>query len=522
LGLHSLRLRLFVSFALLVVLALVMAAGIFVALNRDASDRETLNQVEASAPAVSFEVRGLYDKNATAQEINSYLHQAARERDVRILLVDVRDGTIAADSADSLSGKRLDFPSLGQQAATPLSRFVSWHGATAETRGLTFFFSVYGPTAKPFTLGRSSADAGANLTTVVAVPREAVANAWLGLLPGLLWAGLAALALSAVMASILARSIARPISALTYASEAIAKGDFEQEVQLGGADEIGRLALAFNAMTREVGRSYLQTRSLIANISHDLKTPLTSILGFAQALHDGATSDPAEVKEMSGIILEEAARIFAAVEDLLYLSELEAGEVILRKVPVDLSEIAARCVRRLEPTVTELQLRLESSIEPGIWVLGDAGKIERILDNLLDNARKYTPKGGTITLAAEHDPSSGQQARIRTINSGSYIPPEELDRIFDRFYRRDRSRGSANGGTGLGLAIVKDLVQLHNGSIRAFSSPTEGTTFELHLPLDGAPAAPAAPALRTIPALVDGAGLVGSGRARPRPPASAA
>jgi len=478
----------------LVLLALVMAAGVFVALRRDASDRETLERVEASAPAISIELRGLYDRSASSQEILEYLHQAAHERGVRILLVDVRDGTVAEDSGDTLRGKRLELPQFGPAATTPVSRFVSWRGPAIDTRGLTFFTAVYGPTARPFTLGRSPSDPSAELTTVVAVPRQTVANGWLGLVPGLLWAGLAALALSAVMAIVLARSIARPILALTRASEEIARGNFDQAVPLSGADEIGRLALAFNSMAREVGHSYLQSRALIANVSHDLKTPLTSILGFAQALHDGAASQPDEVRELSGIIVEEATRIFAAVDDLLYLSQLEAGEVILHKVPVDFSETAARCLRRVEPSAQESHITLAAQIEGDIWLLGDASKIERILDNLLDNARKYTPKGGHILLAADCEASHPGQVTIRTFNSGSYIPPEELERIFDRFYRSDRSRGSANGGTGLGLAIVKDLVHLHSGTIRASSTRDGGTTFEMRLPL--AAARPAAESVR--------------------------
>lgn len=493
-GLNSLRARLFCSFALLVVLALVMAAGVFVALRRGASDRETLERVEAAAPAISFELRALFDRDAGSQEIGDYLHQAARAHGVRILLVDLRDGSVMEDSRGPLRGRRLDLPDFGPPSRSPTSRFESWRGNTADTSGLTFFIAVYGPTGRPFTLGRSPSDPGANLTTIVAVPRETVANAWLGLLPGLIWAGLAALLLSALMAILLARSIARPVLALTRASEEIAKGNFDQEVPLSPPDEIGRLAVAFNSMVREVGRSHLQTRALIANVSHDLKTPLTSILGFAQALRDGAAAQPEEVRELSGIIHEEAERILAIVEDLLYLSQLEAGEIVLQQEPVNLAAVAARCLRRLDPYLDERQVRIESDVEPGIWLRGDSGKIERILDNLLDNARKYTPAGGRIALKAGRDSRDADQAVIRVFNSGSYIAPQELERVFDRFYRSDRSRGSSTGGTGLGLAIVKDLIHLHHGGVRAFSSRSRGTTFELRLPLAPVPSVPGAAA----------------------------
>jgi signal transduction histidine kinase len=481
-GLNSLRTRLFVSFALLVLLALVMAAGVFVALRRDASDRETLERVEAAAPAISFELRAIFDREAGEQQVVDYLHAAARQRGVRILLVDWRDGVVQEDSGVTMRGRRLELPSFGAPTPSGVSHFESWRGNTSESRDLTFFTGIYG-TGRPFTLGRVPADPGANLITVVAVPRETVANAWFGLLPGLVWAGLAALALSAVMAILLARSIAGPVLALTRASEEIARGNFDQEVLPASPDEIRRLALAFNMMAREVGHSQIQTRALIANVSHDLKTPLTSILGFSQALHDGEAPEAQEVLELSGIIHEEAERIFAIVEDLLYLSQLEAGEVVLRRGSVGLEEVVARCFRRIEAALAGDEIAAEIDIAPGLSLLGDAGKIERILDNLLDNARKYTPRGGRIVLTAAPAPDVSGQASITVFNSGSYIGAADLERVFDRFYRTDRSRGSSTGGTGLGLAIVRDLVRLQRGRIHATSVAGAGTTFTVDLPL---------------------------------------
>jgi signal transduction histidine kinase len=480
-GLLSLRTRLFVSFALLVLLALVMAAGVFVALRRSASDRDTLDKAAATAPAVSFELRSLYDRGAAGQQVSDYLRQAAKDHRVRILLVDQRDGTVMEDSGSTLRGKRLDLPDFGPPDQRNLSHFKSWRGTTSDTRDLTFFTAVFGPSGRAFTLSRSPSDPGANLITIVAVPRQTVARAWLGLLPGLAWAGLAALALSALMAILLARSIARPVLALTRASEEMARGNFDQEVPLSRPDEIGRLAAAFNTMAREVGRSYLQTRALIANVSHDLKTPLTSILGFAQALKDGAAESPEQVIELSAIIHEEAGRILAIVEDLLYLSQIEAGEVALQRVPVDLRDVALRCLRRVDGAARDREIEVESQLTQDLWVLSDIGKLERILDNLLDNARKYTPERGRILLRTARAGTS--EAAIQVFNSGSYIPPAELERVFDRFYRADPSRRSSEGGTGLGLAIVRDLVHLNHGEISVRSDRESGTTFEVRLPL---------------------------------------
>jgi signal transduction histidine kinase len=460
-----------------------MAASLFIALRRGASDRETHDRVAANAPAVSFELRSLFDRGASPTQVSDYLRQAAKDHGVRILLVDQRDGSVIDDSGGTLKGKRLDLPDFGPPRPTPASHWASWRGTSAETSQFTFFAAINDPAGRPFTLGRAASDPGANLFTLVAVPRQTVANAWFGLLPGLLWAGLVALALSAVMAILLSRSIARPVLALTRASEAMARGNFDQEVPPARTDEIGRLSAAFNTMSREVGKSYLQTRALIANVSHDLKTPLTSILGFSQALRDGAAESPEEVAELSGIIHEEAERILGIVEDLLYLSQLESGEVALQRTPASLEDVCIRCLRRIEPLLRERDISITSDRDARLWVMGDAGKIERILDNLLNNAGKYTPREGAITLTVASSSEEPAQAILRVRNTGSYIAPADLERIFDRFYRADPSRGSSTRGTGLGLAIVKDLVQLQGGSIAASSSLERGTCFEVRLPL---------------------------------------
>jgi signal transduction histidine kinase len=499
---QSLRARLFVSFALLVLLALVMAGAVFVALHRGQSDRATLDRLAAAAPEISLELRILAERGATQQQVGDYLRQAAHDRGLRILLVDWRDGTIVDDSNSSLRGKHLALPSPLPFSTGGSYRVLyrSWRGTTPETRNLTFLVPVYGrairdakdahnpesPPLDQIALPPPAQDIaaggpGAGQIAVLAVSQETTANAWLGLLPGLGWAGLAALALSALMAGLLSRSIARPLLALTRASEELARGNFDQVVAVSRPDELGRLADAFNAMARETGRSQLQMRALIADVSHDLKTPLTSILGFAQALRDGEATDPAEVQELTGIIFEEADRIFAIVQDLLYLSQLEAGEMLLTPTRINLADLGSRSLRRLEPLLRERGLTLDARLDPAAEVVGDAGKIQRILDNLLDNARKYTPAGGRIMLLIAGS-ENFEGVHLSVHNTGSYISAEEAGRVFDRFYRADRSRTSAMRGSGLGLAIVKELVALHQGEIEVTSTLEYGTSFIVTLP----------------------------------------
>src|SRR5215211_6556177 len=419
---------------------------------------------------------------AAPEQIADLIRQAARDRDVRVLLVDRRN-VVTEDSEGSLEGRTLEAP------AAPSGRtlYRTWKGRGAQGERLLF---LYVPQAQ-FLRVPAARPAEQPDRIVLAVPEATVAGAWRDLLPGLLWAGAIALVLSLVVAALLARSIARPVVALTRASEEMARGRFDHDIPARRDDEVGRLANAFNVMAREVGRSHMQMRALIANVSHDLKTPLTSILGFSQALRDRDVEGADAVAETSGIIHEEAERVQSLVDDLLFLSEIESGQVPLLRDPVDVGVLIARSARRFAPRFEEKGISLTilpspdlarpptpDSRLPPVTVRGDAAKLERILDNLLDNAVKYTPEGGAVQVRA----TGGDEVAVAVHNSGSHIPPADLARIFDRFYRLDRARSGPQRGSGLGLAIARELAELHGGTLTA-TSGEEGTTFRLSLPV---------------------------------------
>lgn len=480
----SLRSTLLLAFAAVILLALALAGAAAIALRWRGEQQARLDRLAVVSPQLSLDLYRLQRQGASSEQIQEFVREAARQQHVRVLLVD-RNGIVTVDSGETLRGKRLDLPAGGGQPASLLYR--SWHGTSVEQKGLVFVASrplverrAGGPRI-PLPMEPSEA-------VVLAVPRQTLTRAWLGLLPGLAWAGLIALSASAIVALVLARSIARPLQALTRASEEIARGNYDQEIPLRRKDEVGRLAAAFNGMARQVGRTHLQMRALVANVSHDLKTPLTSILGFSQALRDGAVADVTQAAEAGAIILEEAERMQELVEDLLYLSEIDARQVVLVRMPVDLAALAARAARRFEPALREQEIDLvvtapvPSDELAGLVVEGDTGKLERILDNLLDNARKYTPKGGRVEvrIASAAAGGAGDAVRLEVFNSGSSIPPEDLPRVFERFYRLDRVRGRA-GGSGLGLAIARELAELHGGRLTA-TSDAAGTTFTLTLP----------------------------------------
>jgi len=221
-------------------------------------------------------------------------------------------------------------------------------------------------------------------------------------------------------------------------------------------------------------------RDLLANVSHELKTPLTSIQGFSQALEEGAISSPEEYQEAGRIINEETQRMRRLVDDLIELSRLESGQAVVEREPVDLANVLRGCARRFEWQLREsgAEMRLDLKALPSVQ--GDERRLEQAFANLIDNAVRHAPRGGTITVRAEAEDGV---VRVAVHNTGSYIPPEELPRVFERFFQRDRNRSRGSAGAGLGLAIAREVVQAHLGSISASSDRKQGTEFVVTLPL---------------------------------------
>jgi signal transduction histidine kinase len=298
---------------------------------------------------------------------------------------------------------------------------------------------------------------------------------------------------SLAVALLLARSITRPLLSLTQATRALARGDYSQRVRVHGNDEVAQLGHSFNQMAREIENIRQRERDVLANISHDLKTPLTSIQGFAGALIDG-TCPPEDYPMAARIIYDESERMNHLVGDVLQLSRLEAGELTLSLGPVDLDELLTQSARRFAGTAERagVTLRVEPPATGPLRILGDRGRLEQVLDNLLDNALRYTPSGGRIDLVGGLIEEEGRPlARLVVRDTGRGIPADDLPRIFERFYQADKSRvAGRGGGSGLGLAIVRELIERHNGTIRAESTPGAGTAITILLPLAPAPLPP--------------------------------
>lgn len=505
-SLSSLRARLTIAFVAIIVVTLLLASSAFVLILRDEQlRRETARVAELTGPLTN-QVRSLEALGATTPEIVDYLERQADDLDLRLVLANGR-GTIFADSADTLVGQQLQIQPVVRTTAGRRLRQATIMDSTGE---LLFLVSPSinadrqaaaddpaGPVRDRFQ-NRSSA-----YIIGISVPRQSLATAWLELLPQLSLAALAALALSIAAAWPLAASIARPLARMTRAAEALAEGRFDQQIPSRGRDEVARLAVAFNRMAREIQASQRTLRDFIANVSHDLRTPLTSVQGFSQALLDGTLAEREQIAEAGRIINAESERMSRLVSDLLELARMESGRSPLERQAVNLTQLVAARVEAATGRAAETDITFRFTPTATPLIAGDPLRLERVVDNLLDNARRHTPAGGVVTVRVEHGrgvvPDEGRTGApwtsagstspaiplprsvlVTVHNSGSTIHPEDLPRLFERFYQVDKAR--AAGGSGLGLAICQEIVQAHGGRCWAESSAASGTRFCIELP----------------------------------------
>lgn len=299
------------------------------------------------------------------------------------------------------------------------------------------------------------------------------------LILGLIVTGALALGIATGLGIWISRRLVQPVRELEAASIAIAAGDLHRQVPVQGADELGALARAFNRMVGELQQMMEQQRLFIANASHELRTPITNIKLRSETLRDGGLQDPAIAERYVAEIDSEADRLGRLANALLDLSRLENAEPALPAEEVDLAPVLLSVARSMRMRARDAGLKLSAEIPNQLPPLPAwPEQIEAVVVNLMDNAIKYTPEGGTVDLKAEIDEQSW---RIRVADSGLGIPAEELPHIFERFYRVDKARSrqggqSGTGGAGLGLAIVKVLVERNGGRVWAESEVGQGTT----------------------------------------------
>ena len=303
----------------------------------------------------------------------------------------------------------------------------------------------------------------------------------------LVGAGLLAFLVAILFAFVIAGSVARPLQKMAVAAEAIAEGDYDQQLPPQGPEEVQRVADSFNSMAAQVKLSQQAQQDFVANVSHDLKTPITSIRGWSQALLDGTAVTPTEQQQAATVINKEADRLARMVSQLLDLARIESGQLQMAREPVDLAQVLTDVQQNsyLRAQGQDIHLTLETTPVPP--VLGDHDRLVQVFTNLVDNALAHTPTGGRIHLQVR--PHGDKVVEGVVQDTGTGIPPEELSRVFERFYQVDKARTSERRGAGLGLAIVQELVAAHNGRVQARSQVGEGTVFTVRLPITDVPEA---------------------------------
>ena len=312
----------------------------------------------------------------------------------------------------------------------------------------------------------------------VAMPLESAETARSRFL--LILVGLAPLALGGAGAGgwFLARRALAPVDAMVEAARKIEAEDLSRRIETAASnDELGRLAAVLNDMLARLERAFTAVRHFSADAAHELRTPLTILKGEIEV---ALRSPPAEeeYRRVLASCLEEVDRLSALVEDLLFLARSEGGAVSLPQMPVNLADVLAEVAQALQALAETSGITCTVASSPTLWVQGNASLLFRLIFNLGENALKYTPVGGTVTVALSQ---RGREATLEVKDTGPGIAPEEQARIFDRFYRGDPARG--RGGTGLGLALARSIVLVHSGRITVESVVGQGSCFRVVLPL---------------------------------------
>ena len=462
----NLRLRLFATYAVVVLVFLVIIALGFTLLMRSYVDKQSLANLDDMTRPISVQIIALIRGNVTAQQLLASLQEQADKNGAYILLDD-GSGNIVKQltplQPDSLS------PISVAPGALPQGITDAVKGKFTTTDNRTFLFAAYPLTRQNNQLTKVE-------TMVLAIPQQGTISVLTTFIWPLLAAAGIALIISLLIAIFLARSIYRPLATVTKAAKQISRGDFSQRIKPDGPKEVKELAESFNRMTEDVEQAQLQLRHFVADVSHELRSPLTSIQGFAQALLDGTASDDATKLKAAQIIDTESKRLKHQVDELLELSRMQSNQAKFLNGPVCLAEVLTQSTEVYAVQAKQKQVTIALKTEPLVLV-GDADRLEQVFNNLLDNAIKNSPNGGKVSVVSAK--GEGNFAKITVSDQGPGIHPDHLAHVFERFYQVTGART----GVGLGLAIAKEIVITHHGTIEASSTPGEGAQFIVTLPL---------------------------------------
>jgi two-component system sensor histidine kinase BaeS len=436
----SLRTRLFRAIALIVLLCVAMTFAVGLVLTRRAVDSATLKDLAHQADLIA---------GGQSKALSPLTHLP----DLKPYLARQHERSLTHDDALPASARRA------------LARGKPAQG-TVTLNGQESFFAARSVHGKPFVLLRAKSASTASLRPFVY---------------SLLIAALASGALAALVAFLLARRIALPVRRVAEAARSLARGTRPDPLPVTGPAELATLAVAFNDLAEQLARAREAERSFLLSVSHELKTPLTAIRGYAEALQDGAL-DPEDV---AATVVAEAARLERLVGDLLDLARMNRTDFSVHSSEIDLAEVAEDAVRRYEQQADVFGVSLTVAADGPSPAIADADRLLQVISNLVENALRLTPRGGEVRVMVT--PGS-----LRVEDTGPGLEPEDRERAFERFYLHERYGRERPVGTGLGLAIVKELVEAMGGTVEVASEPGRLTSFMVRLTLpERAPASAA-------------------------------
>ena len=450
----SLQFRLILGFTLVLALALG-GVGTYVAFAAQHEMEEFDRKLEqAKATRLERIVSGSYSNFRKGGELRFNLEQAGALFDRRIVITD-RQGDIVGDS-----GRRYGAP---KKLDRRRGRLLPLRVGDNEVGSI-----LVGPNNAPEEF-----------------PDPPVTEVTSALNNSLVWTGLAAGFAGIVLISLVSRRILVPLQALSTAAHRLGQGNLSERVSASGPDEIQQLAHTFNSMAQNLETSEQQRKNLVADVAHELRTPVSNIQIYLEAIEDGLLETNDALDKING----QTSQLTALVEDLRLISMAEAGSLRLDLEPCILEELLGECTEAIRPKAEAKGVRLSTALAPiPSEVSIDRRRISQVMGNLLDNAIFHTPVGGSVTVSSEVDAS---RVTVTVADTGEGIPTDLLPLVFERFYRVDPSRNRTTGGTGLGLTIAKQLVELHEGTIRVESEPGEGSRFIFVLPLPNKDTGPA-------------------------------
>ena len=430
----GLRTRLFQAIAVIVVLCIGLTLGLGLLLTRNAVDRATLQDVAHQAALIAERERVALQPFTYLKPLRPYLqkqHEIYR--------------TTATGLPDWAQRK------LRAKDPVPAQGSVTLHGTQ-------YFFA-----AEPVEPGRPF---------VLLRPKSVTSSQWSPFAWALLIAALAGAVLAGLAAFLLARRIAGPVQRVAGAARTLARGTHPEPVPVEGAAELRTLAAAFNDLAEQLARAREAERSFLLSVSHELKTPLTAIRGWAEALAEGAV----DAQDAAETVAAEAARLERLVKDLLDLARMNRTDFSVHPSDVDLAEVAADAVRRYQQQASAFGVELTAVSDGAAPAVADADRALQVVSNLLENALRLTPRGGEVRVVTA-------PGMLRVEDTGPGLQPEERTRAFERFYLHERYGRERPVGTGLGLAIVKELTSAMGGSVDVASEPQRLTSFTVRLPV---------------------------------------